>query len=102
MTRPRKQIMQEGKNNKKLDHAAELPKDAFQFSKQLGVDLAGLEPEAKAIWEQLEEMSRKDPLQYERFISEQMQVAKEEEERKKAGLPPEKSAGVTFRPNGIS
>jgi hypothetical protein len=74
-----------------------LPPDAVQFAKKMGIDLDGLEPEAQAIWAQLEQMSSADPLQYERFVAEQMQLAKEEEEAAK-GKKNEKDR--SFRPDG--
>eukprot|EP01031_Cornospumella_fuschlensis_P043648 gene43648-53379_t len=74
-----------------------LPAEAVKFAKKMGVDLNGLEPEAQAIWSQLERLSTSDPLEYERFIALQMQMAKEEEEelKNKKGSSKERS----FRPD---
>ena len=58
--------------------------EALKFGKQLGIDFKGLEPEAQEIWRQLDYLSTHDPLEYQRFITQQMQAAKEEEEEKKA------------------
>jgi hypothetical protein len=63
--------------------SSRLPAEALKFGKQLGIDFKGLEPEAQEIWRQLEYLSNNDPLEYQRFISQQMQAAKEEEEEKK-------------------
>jgi hypothetical protein len=72
-----------------------LPSDAVKFAKKLGIELDGLEPEAAEIWKQLERLSE-DPLEYERFISQQMLLAKEEE-----GTRGKNSSGErSFRPEG--
>lgn len=81
-----------------------LPADAVRFGKQMGVDFAGLEPEAQELWNQLEQLSANDPVEYQRFISQQMQAAKEEEEAQKSGSKSknrEKDEGF-FRPEGAS
>lgn len=84
-----------------------LPTEALKFGKQLGIDFTGLEPEAQEIWHQLERLSNSDPLEYQRFISQQLQAAKEEEEERKAAAS-KKAAdekkkndeGGFFRPEG--
>lgn len=94
--------------------SSRLPAEALKFGKQLGIDFKGLEPEAQEIWRQLEYLSNNDPLEYQRFISQQMQAAKEEEEEKKqaaakktgkgkSGVAEDKlkSEGGYFRPEGI-
>lgn len=95
--------------------SSKLPMEALKFGKQMGIDFKGLEPEAQEIWRQLEYLSTHDPLEYQRFITQQMQAAKEEEEEKKAaaaaaakkgsekkakteGKP--KNEGGFFRPDG--
>lgn len=73
-----------------------LPAEALKFAKQFGLDLKGLEPEAQQIWKHLEKLSNESPVEYERFVSEQMQLAKEESD----GNDPKKSGkGRSFRPN---
>lgn len=72
-----------------------LPPDALRFAKQLGIDLDGLEPEAKEIWNQLNALSMENPVEYQRFVSEQMQLAKEENEGRKTA-----DKGRSFRPDG--
>lgn len=59
-----------------------VPSDAVKFAQKMGIDLTGLEPEAAEIWTHLEKLSSGDPLEYERFVSQQMQNAKEEDESK--------------------
>lgn len=78
-----------------------LPKDAVSFAKKLGVDLAGLEPEAAEIWKQLEQLSTADPVEYERFVAQQMQLAKEDEEAAKTTKKKEDKSRA-FRPDGKS
>lgn len=68
-----------------------LPPEAFKFGKQLGIDFKGLEPEAQEIWRQLEHLSNSDPIEYQRFIAQQMQAAKEEEEEKKQAAEKKKN-----------
>jgi hypothetical protein len=76
--------------------AASLPPDIMKFAKQLGLDMHGLEPEAQHIWKHLEKLSTENPVEYERFIAEQMALAKEEEEKEKTG----ESKNRSFRPTG--
>jgi hypothetical protein len=71
-----------------------LPAEALRFAKQLGIDLNGVEPEAREIWNQLNSLSMQDPVEYERFVSEQMQLAKEEGEGQAT------DERRTFRPDG--
>eukprot|EP00981_Chlorochromonas_danica_P000425 scaffold96_cov167-Ochromonas_danica.AAC.32 len=73
-----------------------LPSDAIKFAKKLGVDIAGLEPEAAEIWSHLEKLSSSDPLEYDRFVADQMQLAKEEEEERKTNKEDKKDR--SFRP----
>jgi hypothetical protein len=97
--------------------SSKLPMEALKFGKQLGIDFKGLEPEAQEIWRQLEYLSTHDPLEYQRFITQQMQAAKEEEEEKKAAAAASakkgkenkakaeekpKNEGGFFRPDGMS
>ncbi len=58
-----------------------LPAEAIKFAKSMGLDLNGLEPEAEDIWKMLDDMSTKDPLQYEAFVSQQFENAKEGAEK---------------------
>lgn len=58
-----------------------LPAEAIKFAKSMGLDLNGLEPEAEDIWKMLDDMSTKDPLQYEAFVSQQFENAKEGSEK---------------------
>ena len=71
----------------------------MKFAKQLGLDLNGLEPEAQHIWNHLNKLSMDSPLEYERFVADQMQLAKEEKELEAKGQKP-KSSNRTFRPTG--
>jgi len=73
-----------------------LPPEAKKFAKQMGVDMSGLEPEAMQIWKHLEKLSLDNPVEYERFISEQMQAAKEEPNSSQSNS----NAGRSFRPTG--
>jgi hypothetical protein len=77
--------------------APKLPKEAVQFAKSMGLDLDGLEPEAEDIWKMLDEMSNSNPAQYEQFVSQQLQSAKEEDVAKKADPKDERRS---FRPTG--
>ncbi len=72
-----------------------LPPEAMKFAKQMGLDLSGLEPEAMQIWSHLEKLSLDNPVEYERFVSEQMQAAKEE-----GGVSSSGNSGRSFRPTG--
>ena len=85
--------MSKGKGNNKDKGGPSLPSDAMKFAKQLGIDLAGLEPEAREIWEQLNKLSMDNPVEYERFVADQMQLAKEEENGKGS------KKNRSFRPN---
>ncbi len=71
-----------------------LPPDAHRFAKQMGIDLDGLEPEAREILNQLNTLSMENPIEYQRFVSDQMQLAKEESEGKSSDLK------RSFRPEG--
>jgi hypothetical protein len=81
-----------------------LPPEAFKFGKQMGIDFQGLEPEAQELWTYLENLSRNNPLEYHKFITQQMQTAKEEEEErkmKKDATKEKKTDGGFFRPEGM-
>ena len=54
-----------------------LPKEAIKFAKSMGLNLEGLEPEAEEIWKMLDDMSRRNPVQYDEFVAQQFQNAKE-------------------------
>lgn len=73
-----------------------LPAEAIKFAKSMGLDLNGLEPEAEDIWKMLDDMSTRDPLQYEAFVSQQFESAKEGGEK---GSKPEDEKR-SFRPAG--
>ncbi len=77
------------KNNKK----GFLPNDAMKFAKQMGIDLDGLEPEAREIWNQLNKLSMENPIEYQRFVSEQLDQAKD-------GPSNDSEKSRSFRPNG--
>lgn len=55
-----------------------LPKEAIKFAKQMGISLDGLEPEAEDIWKMLDDLSSRDPSQYQNFIAEQLRQGAEE------------------------
>jgi hypothetical protein len=76
--------------------APKLPKEAVKFAKSMGLDLDGLEPEAEDIWKMLDEMSNSNPAQYEQFVSQQLQSAKEDVTKK---VDP-KEERRSFRPIG--
>ena len=57
--------------------AHKLPKDVRKFASQMGVDLSGMEAEAEDMWAMLNKMSDESPAQYEQFIKQQMEEAKE-------------------------
>lgn len=82
--------------SKERDALSFLPPDVRKFAKQLGLDLHGLEPEAKHIWSHLEKLSVDNPIEYERFVGEQMQAAKEEQ----SSTNNKEGGGRCFRPNG--
>lgn len=84
-----------GKGKKESKLPPFLPPEAAKFAKQLGLDIHGLEPEAQHLWNHLEKLSTENPLEYERFIAEQMSAAKEDEI---AGN--EQKGGRAFRPAG--
>lgn len=83
-----------------------LPADVIKFAKQMGIDLEGLEPEAQEIWTKLNDMSMRDPSQYEKFVAEQMEIAKEEgligDKKTTPSVPSSSSSNETktFRPEG--
>lgn len=56
---------------------SQLPKDVRKFASQMGVDLSGMEAEAEDMWEMLNKMSADSPAQYEQFIKQQFEDAKE-------------------------
>jgi hypothetical protein len=66
----------------------QLPKEAIQFSKSMGIDLSGLEPEACDLWNMLEKMAVSDPIAYQEFVRQQMETAKLDlsNEEKKKGI----------------
>lgn len=61
---------------------SKLPKELFVFAKSMGLSLDGLEPEAADIWKMLNDLSTSNPLEYHRFVSEQMDNAKQDAEMK--------------------
>lgn len=69
-----------------------LPKDVRKFASQMGVDLSGMEAEAEDMWAMLNKMSDESPAQYEQFIKQQMEDAKE-------GGDKEDDTVQSFRPN---
>lgn len=73
-----------------------LPAEAIKFAKSMGLDLNGLEPEAEDIWKMLDDMSTRDPLQYEAFVSQQFDNAKEGTEKSSKADDDKRS----FRPVG--
>ena len=84
----------------------ELPKEALEFAKKMGVDLSGLEAEAEDMWSMLNDMSERSGYEYDQFIKEQMDGARHEDERKKSGGSEKdttEGSGSYFRPhNGFS
>lgn len=56
-----------------------IPPEVLKLAKSFGVDVSGFEAEAADIWKRLEDMSSNDPVQYEAFLSQQMNEAKAEE-----------------------
>jgi hypothetical protein len=75
-----------------------LPKEVAAFAKQFGLEMSGLEPEAEQIWKHLEKLSTESPVEYERFVAEQMQAAKEDQQSTSKNK--KKDSSRTFRPNG--
>ena len=67
----------------------------------MGLDLDGLEPEAEDVWTMLNDMSTNDPGGYDRFVAEQMEAMKEEEEQKATGTKKSDSDSKkrSIRPN---
>lgn len=63
--------------SKKSSMKSKLPKEALLFAKTMGLNLDGLEPEAEDIWKMLDDLSNKDPIQYQEFVSQQFQNQKE-------------------------
>ena len=55
--------------------ASGLPREARQFAQQLGLDLAGLEPEAEEIWRRLDRLASSSPEEYQRFVAAQISAA---------------------------
>jgi hypothetical protein len=55
-------------------------KDALDFVRKMGVDTTGLEVEMHDIWKMLNEMSSKDPLEYQKFVDSQINSFKEVDE----------------------
>lgn len=74
-----------------------LPKEAVKFAKSMGLDLSGLEPEAEDIWKMLDDMSTKDPMQYEEFVRQQFESAKDAGDKKE----PAEAEKRSFRPAGM-
>ena len=66
--------------SKKSYIESKLPKEALLFAKSMGLSLDGLEPEAEDIWRMLDDLSNKDPIQYQEFVSQQFQSQKEASE----------------------
>ena len=85
-----------GKGKKEPKVPAFLPPEAAKFAKQLGLDIHGLEPEAQHLWNHLEKLSTESPVEYERFIAEQMSAAKEGSDAEKND-----KGGRAFRPTGM-
>lgn len=69
--------------------ASGLPREALRFARAMGLDLAGLEPEAEEIWRRLDHLAGSDPEEYQRFVASQMQAGTND--------PREKSQS-SFRP----
>lgn len=63
--------------SKEKRQKTKLPPQAALFAKQMGLDLTGLEAEAEDIWNKLNELSEDKPLEYESFVKEQLDGAKE-------------------------
>lgn len=70
--------------------SGKLPKEAVKFAQSMGLDLAGLEPEAEEMWKMLDDMSKKDPAGYESFVAQQLKEGKDGggEENKGRSLRP--------------
>lgn len=75
---------------------SKLPKEAVKFAKSMGLDLNGLEPEAEDIWKMLDDMSSRDPIQYEEFVRQQFESAKDVADKKE----PAEAEKRSFRPSG--
>lgn len=73
-----------------------LPKEAVKFAKSMGLDLNGLEPEAEDIWKMLDDMSNKDPMQYEEFVRQQFESAKDVDKK-----DPAETEKRSFRPTSM-
>lgn len=78
---------------------SQLPREVVAFAKQMGLNLQGLELEAGEIWKKLNEMSEKDPAEYQRFVQEQSEGMKEMMSTEGKGKDAsEKEEGRMFRP----
>lgn len=47
-------------------------KEAMEFIRKMGIETDGLEAEVKDVWRMLNDMSAKDPLEYQKFVEAQM------------------------------
>ena len=65
---------------KKEKPIPEMPsKDALEFMKKMGVNMEGMEHEVQDIWKMLNDMSTNDPLQYQKFVDDQISNFREAE-----------------------
>lgn len=80
--------------------STQLPREVIAFAKQMGLNLQGLELEAGEIWKKLNEMSEKDPSEYQRFVQEQSEGMKDLMTEKEGGskVGGDKDEGRMFRP----
>jgi hypothetical protein len=60
-----------------------MPKEAIQFAKSMGIDMNGIEAEAEDMWRMLTDMQEKSPLEYQSFVKQQFDDAKEAEAEEK-------------------
>lgn len=75
----------------------QLPNDAKEFARKMGVDLKGLEAEAEDLWAMLDEMAEKSLDDYHAFIRQQVADQKLAEEGAVSGKA--KDDGRYLRPN---
>ena len=79
-------------------------KDVLEFMNKMGVNVEGLEHEVKDIWKMLNDMSVNDPMQYQKFVDEQISGFRETDKTKsdaKSGTALGEEGDVRhFRPSG--
>ena len=82
---------------KKEKPIPEMPsKDALEFMKKMGVNMEGMEHEVQDIWKMLNDMSTNDPLQYQKFVDDQISNFREAEVMK--GKVESEGGGGTRKP----